>query len=171
MWSLSLLRLFNDAPAMLIAHLALLAFSHEHLLLGCTMYSLAVSCKMNVLLMAPGLAWYLFRRTGSSVEKTCRWILYMGFIQLVLGAPFLLHNPKAYIHRSFELSRVFLYKWTVNWRFVSEGRDIFFCNISSVVLWNISVENFVCYLLKTHNKYRSSILATYLKTQNILDPS
>ena len=124
MWSLTLLRLFNDLPAMLIAHLALLAFSHEKLLMGCTLYSLAVSCKMNVLLMAPGLAWYLYRRTGSSLEKTGRWIIYMGVIQLVLGAPFLVHNPQAYIHRSFELSRVFLYKWTVNWRFVSEGRRI-----------------------------------------------
>ena len=40
--------------------------------------------------------------------------------QLVLGAPFLLSNPVAYIVGSFNLGRVFLFEWTVNWRFLSE---------------------------------------------------
>ena len=41
-------------------------------------------------------------------------------LQLVLGAPFLLAHPTAYLHRSFELQRQFLYRWTVNWRFLPE---------------------------------------------------
>jgi alpha-1,3-mannosyltransferase len=28
---------------------------------------------------------------------------------------------KAYVSRAFQLNRIFLYKWTVNWRFVPEG--------------------------------------------------
>ena len=41
-------------------------------------------------------------------------------LQGVLGAPFLLAHPTAYFHRSFELQRQFLYRWTVNWRFLPE---------------------------------------------------
>ena len=33
---------------------------------------------------------------------------------------FLSHNLSAYLGRAFEFSRQFLYKWTVNWRFVDE---------------------------------------------------
>jgi len=36
----------------------------------------------------------------------------------VLGLPFLLVNPVGYVDRSFELGRQFLFKWTVNWRFL-----------------------------------------------------
>lgn len=41
----------------------------------------------------------------------------------MLGAPFLLTNPVAYIVGSFNLGRVFLFEWTVNWRFLPE--DVF----------------------------------------------
>jgi len=41
-------------------------------------------------------------------------------VKLVLGLPFLLTSPTAYISQSFELSRQFLFKWTVNWRFLPE---------------------------------------------------
>lgn len=34
--------------------------------------------------------------------------------------PFLLVNPWSYLSRSFDLGRVFLYEWTVNWKFISE---------------------------------------------------
>ena len=39
----------------------------------------------------------------------------------MLGAPFLLANPVAYLKGSFDLGRVFLYEWTVNWRFLPEN--------------------------------------------------
>ena len=41
-------------------------------------------------------------------------------IQVLLAIPFLARNPWGYFRRAFEFSRVFLYKWTVNWRFLSE---------------------------------------------------
>jgi len=50
-------------------------------------------------------------------------IAWCGVIQAALGAPFLLHAPTNYIAKSFELSRVFFYKWTVNFKFLSE--DVF----------------------------------------------
>lgn len=41
-------------------------------------------------------------------------------LQLLLGAPFLLHHPVAYVSRSFEIGRVFKFEWTVNFKFLSE---------------------------------------------------
>lgn len=40
--------------------------------------------------------------------------------QLAVGAPFLAANWRGYLGRAFELSRVFTYKWTVNWKFLDE---------------------------------------------------
>lgn len=39
---------------------------------------------------------------------------------MLLGYPFLAPHPRSYLTRAFELSRQFLFKWTVNWRFVGE---------------------------------------------------
>ncbi|RWS01569.1 ALG3 protein-like protein, partial [Dinothrombium tinctorium] len=39
---------------------------------------------------------------------------------IAIGLPFLLRYPIEYIKSSFNLGRVFLYQWTVNWRFLPE---------------------------------------------------
>lgn len=44
----------------------------------------------------------------------------MSGIQALLAVPFLQVNAKGYISRAFEFTRQFLFKWTVNWRFVGE---------------------------------------------------
>ena len=41
-------------------------------------------------------------------------------LQMLLGAPFLLHNAGAYVSRAFELSRVFQHVWSVNLKFLPE---------------------------------------------------
>ena len=41
-------------------------------------------------------------------------------LQVLLAVPFLQTNTTGYLSRAFELSRQFLFKWTVNWRFVGE---------------------------------------------------
>ena len=41
-------------------------------------------------------------------------------LKVALGLPFLFQNPVAYVNRSFELGRQFLFEWTVNWRFLPE---------------------------------------------------
>lgn len=40
----------------------------------------------------------------------------------MLAYPFILGGLKNYVARAFELSRTFMFKWTVNWRFVGEER-------------------------------------------------
>ena len=39
---------------------------------------------------------------------------------MLLGYPFLAANPRGYMVRAFDFSRQFLFRWTVNWRFVGE---------------------------------------------------
>jgi alpha-1,3-mannosyltransferase len=76
---------------------------------------------MSVLLYLPGLLVILVKKHG--IVGTLRHVAGIVLIQLFVGAPFLLENASAYLAGAFDLSRVFLYKWTVNWRFVSE--DVF----------------------------------------------
>ena len=73
---------------------------------------------MNVILMAPAFAVLLLEARG-----------FVGFVvsgmlaaavQLALAWPFLQVNPVGYVKRSFDLGRVFLHEWTVNWKFLPE---------------------------------------------------
>jgi alpha-1,3-mannosyltransferase len=49
-----------------------------------------------------------------------------------LALPFLQANPTGYVSRAFEFTRQFLFKWTVNWRFV--GEDTFLSRKFSISL-------------------------------------
>lgn len=83
-----------------------------------TFRSLAVSIKMSALLYLPGLLVILYKRKG--LITTARLVLTMVSIQALMALEFINHDPWAYFHSAFDLSRIFLYKWTVNWRFVDE---------------------------------------------------
>lgn len=63
----------------------------------------------------------LLKTRGLAVTIT--HVILMLVVQASVASPFLSEHPKQYLANAFELSRVFLYKWTVNWRFVPE--DIF----------------------------------------------
>ena len=80
--------------------------------------SLGVSVKMNVLLFAPGLLVVMVRAIGWRGASV--GLLVCALVQLVLGAPFLFHQPVAYMAGAFNLGRQFLFEWTVNWRCVPE---------------------------------------------------
>lgn len=116
--SIFVLRLFNDCVAMLLLYTAVYIFSHRRWKLGCVFFSLAVSIKMNILLFAPGLLLLLLE--DNTYLDTFLCLAICGSIQLVLGAPFLLTFPSEYIKGSFDLGRVFMFKWTVNWKFLPE---------------------------------------------------
>ncbi|XP_028831106.1 dol-P-Man:Man(5)GlcNAc(2)-PP-Dol alpha-1,3-mannosyltransferase [Denticeps clupeoides] len=116
--SIFVLRLFNDPVAMMLLFGAVNLFLAGRWTLGCVLYSLAVSVKMNVLLFAPGLLFLLLTEFG--LLRTLPKLLLCAVIQLLLGLPFLLENPIGYVSRAFDLGRQFLFKWTVNWRFLPE---------------------------------------------------
>ncbi|XP_038819512.1 dol-P-Man:Man(5)GlcNAc(2)-PP-Dol alpha-1,3-mannosyltransferase isoform X1 [Salvelinus namaycush] len=116
--SIFVLRLFNDPVAMMMLFGAVNFFLDGRWTLGCVLYSLAVSVKMNVLLFAPGLLFLLLSEFG--LMRTIPKLSLCAAIQLLLGLPFLMENPIGYMTRSFDLGRQFMFTWTVNWRFLPE---------------------------------------------------
>jgi alpha-1,3-mannosyltransferase len=66
------------------------------------------------------------------VQATLKQLWLMAQLQIVLAFPFLPTNWRGYLGRAFEFSRQFLFKWTVNWRFV--GEEIFLSKEFSISL-------------------------------------
>ena len=73
---------------------------------------------MTVLLVLPAFGIVLF--LGRGFVPALRLASLIGQSQVAIALPFLRDNPWGYLSRAFEFSRQFFYKWTVNWRFVSE---------------------------------------------------
>lgn len=118
--SIFVLRLFNDAPAMMLLHLSIFLFACcDAWSFGCLVFSLAVSIKMNILLFAPGLLLLLLQK-NQSLHGTIQHLSICAMVQLILGWPFFSTYPVSYIKKAFEFDRVFFYKWTVNWKFLPE---------------------------------------------------
>ncbi|CAM6104821.1 unnamed protein product [Calypogeia fissa] len=73
---------------------------------------------MNVLLYAPPLLLLLLKDlslVGVGIALSCAAV-----VQVILGLPFLLEYPVAYLSRSFNLGRVFIHYWSVNFKFIPE---------------------------------------------------
>ena len=128
--SIFVLRMFNDCVAIVCGYLAILLFCRRRWRWGCLVYSFGVGIKMNMLLYAPGVLLVLL--VGCGMMETIVCLSICAGLQLALGWPFLTTFPVQYITRSFDLGRVFLYKWTVNFKFLPE--DIFLSKTLSVVL-------------------------------------
>ncbi|KAJ3213117.1 dolichyl-P-Man:Man(5)GlcNAc(2)-PP-dolichol alpha-1,3-mannosyltransferase [Dinochytrium kinnereticum] len=118
MHSIFVLRLFNDPVAMLLLYVCILAMCRGRWTLAAVIYSLALSIKMNILLFAPGFALLTYEAVG--LYRSIRNAIVAVAIQAGLGLPFLLNSPWSYLSRAFEFSRIFMFQWTVNWRFVPE---------------------------------------------------
>ena len=113
--SIYILRLFNDAPCMLLFYISVYLFLTSKFKIGCIFFSLAVSIKMNILLFAPGLLLLLLQYHESWIG-TVQCLCICAIVQGLLGAPFLVTYPVSYIRKAFEFDRVFFFKWTVNWK-------------------------------------------------------
>ncbi|KAH9505878.1 dolichyl-P-Man:Man(5)GlcNAc(2)-PP-dolichol alpha-1,3-mannosyltransferase, variant 2, partial [Dermatophagoides farinae] len=117
--SIYVLRLFNDTVAILLLYLSLLSFTSGHKWIrGSILYSLAVSIKMNILLFAPGL--FLLYNEYLNTWNVIKNLMICALVQIILAVPFIVTYPISYIKNSFNLGRIFLHKWTVNYRFMSE---------------------------------------------------
>jgi alpha-1,3-mannosyltransferase len=90
---------------------------------------------MNMLLYAPGVLLVLLMGTGWVETIVCLSIC--AGVQLLLGLPFLSTYPTEYLSRSFDLGRVFMFKWTVNLKFLPE--DIFVGKPLSLVLLALTI--------------------------------
>jgi alpha-1,3-mannosyltransferase len=119
MHSIFMLRMFNDCIAMLLAYAAVYWTCWRQWALGALLYSLAVSVKMNVFLFAPGLLAVWLKHLSLLGTLCCLSLCAM--VQLFLAWPFLVTYPAQYLTKAFELSRVFTFKWTVNYKFLDEA--------------------------------------------------
>ena len=159
--SIFVLRLFNDCIAVMLGYGALLLFTSGRWKSGSVMYSLAVGIKMNMLLWAPGVL--LVFLLGTGVYGTVMCLSICAIVQLLLGYPFLTTHPIQYIANSFNLGRQFMYKWTVNLKFLSEA--IFLSKKLSILLLVLTVVAYVLYgykIITTNTK----ALTAYRKTKN-----
>ncbi|XP_015969008.1 dol-P-Man:Man(5)GlcNAc(2)-PP-Dol alpha-1,3-mannosyltransferase [Arachis duranensis] len=116
--SIFVLRLFNDCVAMMFLHAALLLLMHRRWNLGLIVFSVAVSVKMNVLLYAPPLLLLMLK--SMDIIGVFWALAGAALVQILLGLPFLVSHPVAYISSAFNLGRVFIHFWSVNFKFIPE---------------------------------------------------
>lgn len=124
--SIFVLRLFNDPVAMFFVYGSIYLLCKRRWQLACVVYryvfrscSLGLSVKMNAFLFLPGLCVVLFRALGAFRALASLGVVVS--VQVLVGAPLLWRDASAYVLSAFDFSRVFLYKWTVNWRFLDEA--------------------------------------------------
>eukprot|EP01132_Coremiostelium_polycephalum_P010319 gene10319-12663_t len=152
--SIFALRLFNDCFSMLLFYVALYLFVKHRWSLGCLFFSMAVSIKMNLLLYAPSLLVLLLMTFG--IVGTIPKLAICAFVQLVVAIPFLLVNPYGYLLRSFEFSRQFMYKWTVNWRFIPS--DIFLSKQWAIGLLTLHISILLLFIFTKWCKTQGGII-------------
>jgi alpha-1,3-mannosyltransferase len=147
--SIFILRLFNDPVAVCLLFVALNLMISKRWKMASLFYSLAVSVKMNILLFAPALLLLLLGIKGFT--KTLLNLSICAAVQVVLALPFLLVNPVGYVTRAFDLGRVFLFQWTVNWRFLPE--EVFVNRTFHLVLLGLHVTALVVFFLTRWRTY------------------
>ena len=85
------------------------------------LYTLSVSVKMSTLLYLPAIGLVLLFLSGTRNALFMAGL--MAQIQALLALPFVVGRRASlsgYVGRAFEFSREFMFKWTVNWRFVGQ---------------------------------------------------
>ncbi|RVX66960.1 hypothetical protein B0A52_09084 [Exophiala mesophila] len=117
--SIFLLRLFNDAWVTLAFWATIYFLQRRRWQDAAIAWSCGLTIKMTMLLTAPALAVILLQAQGIVGA------IFSGVSILVIGyfvsAPFVATDYQAYFARAFDFGRQFLFKWTVNWRFVDEA--------------------------------------------------
>lgn len=122
---------------------------------GSLTYTTALGVKMSVLLVLPAIGIMLLQAEGRDRATTQGMLIAQmqvrknqnsksrGAILIIskvlFGYPFLQKGTFSYFGQSFQLSRAFLYKWTVNWRFVPESIFLSSLFSRSLLLAHISL--------------------------------
>ncbi|XP_030461365.2 dol-P-Man:Man(5)GlcNAc(2)-PP-Dol alpha-1,3-mannosyltransferase [Syzygium oleosum] len=116
--SIFVLRLFNDCFATMLLHTSMVALLSQKWHVGLIIFSTAVSIKMNILLYAPPLLLLMLK--AMDIFGVVSALACAALVQILLGLPFLLSYPVAYISGAFNLGRIFIHFWSVNFKFVPE---------------------------------------------------
>ncbi|OGE57997.1 hypothetical protein PENARI_c001G06892 [Penicillium arizonense] len=116
--SIFVLRMFNDGVAAFAMWVAIYLCLRRKWTAGIAIWSFGVAIKMTLVLFVPAIAVLTLLSWGLARSISLGAVAVL--IQILLAIPFLQTNATGYLSRAFELSRQFLFKWTVNWRFVGE---------------------------------------------------
>ena len=114
---------------------------------------------MNILLFSPALLIAFIATQG--VTGAIKQVSTCAIIQLLVGYPFLSTYPLEYLMGSFDMGRVFLYEWTVNWRFIPE--EIFIHRGFHAILFTAHVVTLLLMvrkwwsMLKSYNQSKNSL--------------
>ncbi|CAH2354517.1 dol-P-Man:Man(5)GlcNAc(2)-PP-Dol alpha-1,3-mannosyltransferase [[Candida] railenensis] len=164
LFSIYLLRLFNDCfttIAMIGVTLMLQQASYWYstagtlipyllTLVAADLFSLAISVKMNALLYLPGFVIVSYFLVGENLVKLVSVLAVIPIVQVLVGWKFLLplflgsddvdaSNIRwNYINQAFDFSRKFLYKWTVNWKFISEDTFLSDTFANTLLILNVA---------------------------------
>ncbi|KAF2032458.1 Lethal(2)neighbour of Tid protein [Setomelanomma holmii] len=115
--SIFVLRCFNDCFAVLGLFAAVFCYQRNQWHIGSFLLATGLNVKMSLLLPLPAMGILMIQKLGSREAMTQAMIIFQ--VSVLFGYPFR-KQSFSYFARAFELSRAFLYKWTVNWRFVPE---------------------------------------------------
>lgn len=160
--SIYMLRMFNDGVAAFAMWLAIYFCLRRNWTVGVAIWSLGVGVKMTLVLLVPSIAIGTLLSLGlaqSVVLGAMAMLIQVSSqssalqfipgnwtnvkLQVLIAVPFLQSNSVGYASRAFELSRQFLFKWTVNWRFV--GEETFLSREFSVALLVLHVSLLVIF--------------------------
>ncbi|KAH0640178.1 hypothetical protein KY290_037441 [Solanum tuberosum] len=146
--SIFVLRLFNDCFATTLLHAALVSIICQKWHLGLVIFSGAVSIKMNVLLYAPPLLLLMVK--AMDIVGVISALAGAALVQILIGLPFILSHPASYLSNAFNLGRVFIHFWSVNFKFVPE--DIF---VSKAFALSLLVAHLSLLLVFAHYRWCS----------------
>lgn len=95
-------------------------------LLAIDTYCFGLSVKMNALLYLPGLLVVLYFLNDENLLKFIGMLLFGVLIEIGINFQFLSNGEtirRNFFKNAFDFNREFMYKWTVNWKFLDE--DVF----------------------------------------------
>jgi alpha-1,3-mannosyltransferase len=156
--SIFLLRLFNDAWVTFFLWAAIYGFTDGGFHYGGFLWSAAVGVKMTALVAAPAAGVIVLQGLGTSEASFVG--MYCIMIQLLSSFPFVQEGNFHYFLASFDFGRQFLYKWTVNWRFV--GEEVFTSKAFATSLLVVHVSIMLFFLQTQWVKPSSSSILDFL---------
>ncbi|KAK5560878.1 dolichyl-P-Man:Man(5)GlcNAc(2)-PP-dolichol alpha-1,3-mannosyltransferase [Exophiala xenobiotica] len=160
MHSIFLLRLFNDCWATLSLWTAIYLLQRRKWAEGAMVWAFGLGIKMTILLAAPAIGVILLQAQGTKRAVICGCFVLL--VHLNLAIPFITSGAGLeYLQRAFDLGRQFLFKWTVNWRFV--GEEAFLSPQFAISLLIIHVSLLLLFLQTKWTKPSASTLVKFFK--------
>lgn len=165
--SIFLLRLFNDAWVALALWGMIYAFQRKWWNAGAGLFTLGLGMKMSMLLVLPAAGVIVLQGHGTSEASFIGMIC--GMVLMVSSFPFVFEGEGwHYMTRAFNLGRKFLFKWTVNWRFL--GEEVFSSDAFSGSLLVVHVSLLLVFLqnrwIKPSSKGLGEFLYKYSRTMD-----